>query len=68
MQGICKHLGCQCVRFPCCLSVNTRSREKSLDSENYERFLQLSHGRSRNQARIRLQQEIDPLRSAVKRK
>ena len=45
-RGICKHLGCQCVRFPrCCLSANTRPQEK-VSRENYEPCLQLSHGRS----------------------
>ena len=35
MRGICKHLGCQCVRFPrCCLSANTRPQEK-VSRENY---------------------------------
>ena len=35
MRGICKHLGCQCVRFPrCCLSANTRPQQK-VSRENY---------------------------------
>ena len=45
-RGICKHLGFQCVRFPCCcLFANTRPQEK-VSRENYEPCPQLSHGRS----------------------
>ena len=45
-RGICKYLGCQCVRFPrCCLFANTRPQEKVF-RENYEPCPQLSHGRS----------------------
>ena len=45
-RATCKHRGCQCVRFPrFCLSANTKPREK-VSNENYEPYLQLSHGRS----------------------
>ena len=45
-RGICRHLRCQCVRFPrCCLSANTRPQEK-VSRENCEPCPQLSHGRS----------------------
>ena len=45
-RGICKHLECQCVRFPrCCLFANTKPQE-IVSRENYAPCLQLSHGRS----------------------